>query len=196
MKRNSSGLRGGGSGHFLQAFIPRAPSPEPRTLSSAGFTLLELMVVLAVLAVTAAIVLPRLPAPEATELKRSARGLAVLLRTIDTEATTRKTTYRLTFDLGLEQLRVRELRGGEEAMPGEARLARPVLADGIALEDVRLPRLGTVTSGQVQIDIGPGGLNEFLTVHLLAPAGKQYTVMAFPQTGKVTVSEGYLEKAL
>jgi general secretion pathway protein H len=71
-----------------------------------------------------------------------------------------------------------------------------VLADGIALEDVRLPRLGTVTSGQVQLDVGPGGVNEFLTIHLSSSAGKQWTVMAFPQNGKVTVGEGYIEKAL
>ena len=157
---------------------------------------MELLVVLAVLAAAAAIVLPRLPATDAADLKRSARGVAALLRTIDSEAVTQKSTFRLTFDLGLEQLQVRELRGGEAVMPGDVRLARPVLAEGIALEDVRLPRLGTVTSGHVQLDIGPGGLNEFLTIHLLAPAGKQYTVMAFPQTGKVTVAEGYIEKAL
>lgn len=157
---------------------------------------MELLVVLAMLALTAAIVLPRLPVPEATALKRSARGLAALLRTIDNEATTRKVTYRLTFDLVLEQLRVRELRGGGETMPTDVRLARPVLADGIALEDVRLPRLGTVNIGQVQMDIGPGGLNEFLTIHLRSPAGRQYTVMAFPQAGKVTVAEGYIERAL
>jgi len=161
-----------------------------------GFTLLELLVVLAVLSVMTAIVLPRLPASEATALKRSAKGLAALLRTIDNEATTRKATYRLTFDLGLEQLRVKEMRGGEETAPGDVRLARPVLVEGVAFEDVRMPRLGTVTSGQVQLDVGPGGLNEFLTVHLVSPAGKQWTVMAFPQTGKVTAGEGYVEKAL
>ena len=183
-------VNGKGSGFYRSLII------GPRSLSSAGFTLIELLVVLAVLAMAAAIVLPRLPATEAADLKRSARGMAALLRTIDNEAITKKTTYRLTFDLGLEQLRVREMRGGEETMPGDVRLTRPVLADGIALEDVRLPRLGTVSSGQVQIDIGPGGLNEFLTIHLLSPAGKQFTVMAFPQTGKVTVVEGYIEKAL
>ena len=157
---------------------------------------MELLVVLFVLSLVAAVVLPRLPVPETTALKRAAKGVAALLRIIDTEATTRKTTYRLTFDLGLEQIRVRELRGGEETMPGDAHLTRPVLADSIALEDVRLPRLGTVTSGQVQLDVGPGGLSEFLTIHLESPAGGKYTVMAFPQSGKVTVNEGYVEQAL
>ncbi len=198
---SGSGLRAQGSGPAVQSvlnllsvscFQPPAPSPQP----SAGFTLLELLVVLAVLSMVAAIVLPRLPVPEAKALQRSAKGVAALLRTIDNEATTSKTTYRLTFDLGLEQLRVKELRGGEEVAPTDAHLVRPVLAEGIALEDVRLPRLGTVSSGQVQLDIGPGGLNEFLTIHLAAPAGAKYTVMAFPQTGKVKVSEGYLEQAL
>lgn len=157
---------------------------------------MELLVVLAVLLLLAGVVLPRLPVPEATELKRSARGVAALLRTIDNEATTSKLTYRLIFDLGQEQLLVREMRGGEERLPTDVRLTRPILAQGIALEDVRLPRLGTVTSGQVQMDIGPGGLSEFLTIHLQSPAGKQYTVMAFPQNGKVTAAEGYIVRAL
>jgi general secretion pathway protein H len=200
---NEQGQGSGGKGQGLTASLPAVDScrslplvPCPLPLFSSGFTLLELLVVLAVMAMAAAIVVPRLPTSEATALKRSARGVAALLRSIDNEATTRKTTYRLTFDLGLEQLRVKELQGGEEAAPNDVRLARPVLAEGIAIEDVRLPRLGTVTSGQVQVEIGPGGLSEYLTVHLVSPAGKQFTVMAFPQTGKVTVNEGYLEKAL
>jgi general secretion pathway protein H len=170
---------------------------DPRSsILEAGFTLMELLVVLAVLAVAAAVVLPRLPATEQTDLQRSARRVAALLRTLDLEATTRKVPYRLIFDLGLEQVRVKEVRNGEEVAPGDVRLTRPVLAERIAIEDVRLPRLGTVSSGQVQLDLGSRGLNDFLTIHLVAPSGAQWTVMAFPQNGKVTVSEGYIEKAL
>lgn len=152
--------------------------------------------VLAVMAITAAIVIPRLPMPEATELRRSARGMAALLRTVDNEAVTRKVTYRITFDMVMEQVTVREMRGGEESMPKDVRLSRPVLSEHVAIEDVRLPRLGTVASGQVQLDIGPAGLSEFITIHLQSPDGNKYTVMAFPQTSKVTVVEGYIERAL
>ncbi|MBU5614271.1 pilus assembly FimT family protein [Geomonas azotofigens] len=159
----------------------------------AGFTLLELMVVIFIIALAAAIVLPRLPEPESTRLKSSARNLASGLRFLNDQAIITKKVYRLHLHLGENTTRITELSpSGEELQPGDQFMGRRLIEEGIDIEDVNLPTLGVVTEGEVIVPFGPGGVADGVTIHLKG-GEKHYTVTANPSGGKVTVQDGYQE---
>ena len=164
-----------------------------RKTAEAGFTLLELMVVVFILSMAAAIVLPRLPAPEATRLKNSAQNLASGLRFLNDQAIITKKVYRLHLNLGEHSTRITELSPtGDELQPGDQFMSRRLIEEGIEIEDATVPRLGLVTEGEVTVTFGPGGLADGMTIHLKAKE-KHFTIIAYPSGGKVKVLEGYQE---
>ncbi|HEY5974837.1 MAG TPA: hypothetical protein VIU41_08855 [Geobacteraceae bacterium] len=155
------------------------------------------MVVLVVLALAAALVVPRLPDSEATALRSSARNLAATLRYLGERSVTAKTGYRLHLDLAANTATVmKRLASGDEVTPDDTMLSRRILAQGITLARVQTPRLGQVTSGEVLVDFGARGLAEFLVVQLQGSHGTAYTITGYPDGGKVTVEPGKPEERL
>ncbi len=159
----------------------------------AGFTLMELMVVIFIIALAAGIVLPRLPEPEGARLKSSARNLASGIRFLNDQAIITKKVYRLHLELGENTTRITELSPtGDEMQPQDQFMGRRLVEEGIDIEDVSVGSRGVVNEGEVVIPFGPSGLGDGVTIHL--KAGKaQFTVIAYPSGGKVTVQEGYQE---
>jgi len=154
-------------------------------------------VVIVVIAIAAALVAPRLPAAEGLELQRSARALGASLRYLEERAVAGKTPYRLRLNMADNSIRItRRTPSGEEAPPDDRFFSREILGRRIVISDVTTSRLGKVTEGEVILDIGGGGLTEFLTIHLAAPGGSAYTVAALPGNGRVKVLEGYTEVTL
>jgi general secretion pathway protein H len=155
------------------------------------------MVVVALLALTAALVLPRLPASESSNLRSSARSLAATLRYLEEQAVTAKTVYRLHLNLTDQSISVMKRQpSGDEVPPDDPFFSHKLLTGGISLTDVQTERLGTVRNGEVLIDFGSRGLAEFLTVHLQNAAGESFTVTGFPGSGKVQLMDGYKEVSL
>lgn len=176
--------------------FPRAQSLEPRACSS-GFTLLELLVVMVLISIMAAMVVPRLPSTESMALKSSARSIAALLRYLGERSSASKNVYRLHVNISENTIKVtRKLPSGEEAPPDDPLLSRKVLESGIAIVDLQSPRLGTVTEGEILLDFGAAGLSEFLTIHLNSPQGESFTVAGYPASGKVKLLAGYQELTL
>lgn len=164
---------------------------------NAGFTLLELLVVIVIIAVSAALVAPRLPGAESAELRSSARGLAATLRYLEERSVSGKLAYRLRLNISAGTIRVtRKMASGDEVPPDDRLLTREILASRITITDVSTPRLGKVSEGEVIIDFGGAGLTEFLTVHLASASGKAFTVAAFPNNGRVKTLAGYEELTL
>ncbi len=160
-----------------------------------GFTLLELVVVLALLALAAALVVPRLPSMQESRLRASARQLSAQLRYLDERAVAGKIPYRLRVNLDEQKIDVvRKNAIGEEVLPEDPFLLRSPLQEGIIVRDLRTERLGTISSGTVSISYGPGGLSESLLIHLAIPGGSNITVQALPVSGIVRIAEGYLEE--
>lgn len=160
----------------------------PRSL---GFTLIELIVVLFIISITAALVVPRLPAPDSMELKNSARNLASTLRYLGERSVASKNIYRLHINISDNSIKVtRKLSTGDEMPPEDPMLARNPLGSGIVITDFESPRLGKVAEGDVRIDFGAGGLSEFMTVHLSSPDGQSFTIVGYPQGGKVKIFPG------
>ena len=162
-----------------------------------GFTLIEMMVVVAILSVVMLLVLPRLPSSDASNLRTSARSLAATIRYLGENSVTGRIPYRLHLNIADSAVTIaRKTADGSEAPPDDIFLNKRILNDGIEIEAIQTPRMGTVKEGEVLVDFGTAGLTEFISIHLRASGGGQFTVTAFPGNGKVRVYEGYQEVEL
>jgi prepilin-type N-terminal cleavage/methylation domain-containing protein len=162
---------------------------------NSGFTLIEIAVVLAIIGMVALLVMPRLPSSEQENLKISARTLASSLRYVQERATTSRTNYYFNLSPGTDSAGFSEIGGdGAAKEPTDPLLQKPPVKKGIQIADVVVPRLGKMQDGQLRLDVGMGGLRDFVTIHLRSSEGSFWTVMAFPAGGKVKVYEGYQEQ--
>lgn len=162
--------------------------------SQTGFTLIEIVVVMVIISMVLLLVLPRLPSSDQENLKISARTLASTLRYMQERAATTRTGYYLTLAPGTESVKIVEVGSdGSTKEPSDPLLQKTPVKEGVVVADVRIPRLGKVSDGQLRLDVGMGGVRDFITIHLRSATGQFWTVMAFPSGGKVKVYEGYLE---
>jgi general secretion pathway protein H len=171
-----------------------AASLALRKGSRAGFTLIEIAVVLVIIGMVTLLVLPRLPSSDGENLKISARTLASALRYLQERAATSGTGYYLALVPGTDSVKIVEIGAdGSDKDPSDPMLQKSPVKKGIIVADVRIPRLGKVSDGQLRLNVGMAGIRDFVTIHLRSPDGEFWTVMAFPSGGKVKVYEGYLE---
>lgn len=162
--------------------------------SRAGFTLIEIAVVMAIIGMLMLLVVPKLPSSDQENLKISARTLASTLRYIQERAATSRTGYYITLAPGTEELKFSEVvADGSAREPSDPLLQKSPVKEGIIIADVRIPRLGKVVDGQLRVDVGVAGVRDFVTIHLRSAAGQFWTVMLFPSGGKVKAYEGYHE---
>lgn len=178
----------------LPAICSHATRQRRKNRCEAGFTLIEIVVVMVIIGMVMMLVLPRLPASDQENLKISARTLASTLRYLQERAATSRTGYYLALTPGTETVKIFELGSdGSSKEPSDPLLQKSPVKEGVVVTDVRIPRLGKISDGQLRLDIGMGGVRDFVTIHLRSAEGKFWTVMAFPSGGKVKAYEGYLE---
>jgi general secretion pathway protein H len=179
------------------AIALHAPIIQQKRYSRKGFTLIEIVVVMAIIGMVMLLVIPKLPSSDQENLKISARTLASTLRYIQERGATSRTGYHITLEPGTGSVKVSELGAdGSPREPSDPLLHKSPLKEGVLVADVRIPRLGKVMDGQLRIDVGVSGVRDFVTIHLRSAEGKFWTVMAFPSGGKVKSYEGYLEDPL
>ncbi len=163
---------------------------------SSGFTLIELIVVLLVLAIGASFLAPRLRDPDATALASSAARLATTARYLYDEAAYQRLPMRLNFDLDNQTYFVTVLGGDPDApefVPVSDGLAKPTtLPDAVVFRDVVLPAVGTVSEGIVFAQFSPDGWADPLVVHLRGRAGGDATMAIDPLTGRTRVADRYV----
>jgi len=176
------------------------PSPQrcrARRLDAAGFTLLELTLVLIIMAAVFALVIPRLRDPGRTALEAQSHHLVLTFRLLRSEAVLNSAAYRLNYDLDQQRYWV---------TPGDAavdltQFARDIgaLARGTRLErpvailDVVLPTLaGKVAQGQIYTVFYPDGSIDPTVIHL-ANGREAYTLWLNPMNGHLSMDTGYRE---
>ena len=142
-----------------------------------------MMVVIVIIAIAAALVIPRLPSPRGSRLKSSARNLASGIRFLNDQAIITKGVFRLKLNITENSTAIVKLSAlGDELPPDDQFMSRTLIEEGIS----------KISEGEVVIPFGPGGNADCVTIHLKG-GERHYTIIAYPSGGKVRVEEGYQE---
>ncbi len=129
-----------------------------------GFTLVELLVVLTILAIGAAYAAPKLVVGETAELKGSARRLLHTIRRLSDEAVFKKEKRILTIDLNAGEYWEGDGRN-------KARLPSGVFVSGVVIGTEEVHR------GAVSITCFPSGLRDEASIQLARGGGTGYTIV-------------------
>ena len=138
-----------------------------------GYTLLELIVVIFLLSLLAAVIFPSMRGLGKKSVASEAKKMASLLRYLNDSAIYTKQTYFLKFDLG-EGLISWKGPDGERAEKMKT------------LAGVRLPSKGEVKEGQVTVFFGPLGIRENIEISL-KDKNESMRVMLNPVSGRVKI---------
>jgi general secretion pathway protein H len=153
------------------------PSPEKyRPSVTAGFTLIELIVVLFIISLTAAIVFPSFYSLGERRIASDANKIASLLRYLNDTAIYTKETYSLKFNLRDDAISWKGPEGEKQE-------------DIKSLSSLYLPSKGQIKEGEVTIFFGPLGAAENIEVRLKDKT-KDMTVSFSPISGRAKISEG------
>jgi general secretion pathway protein H len=169
-----------------------------RTPTQAGFTLIEIGLVLLIISIVVALVVPRFRDQSHAELISQARKLATTFRFLQQEAILNGRVYRLNFDL--DQQRYFVTSAEVTAEPGgfsreTGILARDVtLPSGLQISDVDIPMVtGKVYEGVAFTHFFPDGYVDSTVVHL-GNGMEEYTLyVPQPLTGRVYVASGHID---
>jgi general secretion pathway protein H len=142
----------------------------------AGFTLLELIVVIFVISLLLAILFPSFYGLEGRSLKSDARRIASLLRYLNDSAISTKVTYPLKFDLK-EQTLSWKGPDGEKTEKFES------------LYSLRLPSKGELKEGEITVFFGPLGIQESIAIYLKDDEEKGMTVALNSLSGRTKIME-------
>jgi prepilin-type N-terminal cleavage/methylation domain-containing protein len=160
----------------------------------AGFTLLELAVVLFIIGLTVTLVAPRLGGLRGMRLKSEVRRLAGRIAFISDKAASNKLVMRLTFDLDGNRYFVSQLdpyAAMPTFVPDSQSGAAPIrLPSGVRLRDVTVENIGTVSRGMTSCNFYPEGYGDATIIHLDDEWGEVFTLAIDPLTGRVAIARG------
>lgn len=157
-----------------------------------GFTLLELLAVIAILATALLLVFPKIHLFEDYTLNAEARRVAGLFRYAQESASARKMYYRLWFYPEKEAIEIESSSDGIEFKKMEESFLKGLtLKSGIDMMDIVLATLGKVNEGRVAVIFSPSGGAEPFNIHL--KMGQRLLTIGYnPYSGKVKVLKGYV----
>jgi general secretion pathway protein H len=172
--------------------------PSDRLRGQAGFTLIEIGLVLLIMGVVLALVVPRFRDQGHAQLISQTRKLAAMVRFLQQEAILNGRVYRLNFDLDQQHYFVTSAEEGEEASAFEREsgiLAKDVtMPDPVRVADVDVPLVtGKVYEGVALAHFYPDGYVDPLVVHI--DNGQEVYTLYVPDglTGRAYVASGYLD---
>ena len=170
---------------------------------SAGFTLIELTMVILVIGIVGALVLPRFGGLlDRQQMRRTVNVMRGMVRQLHAKAALTKRVYRLTFDLDEQKLAVCYL----ESLPAtgsddDVCVAEPsremrgyAMPDAVQLLDVVTFDGKKVREGTVMTHFHPTGQAEPSVVHLQTPDEAHVTLFIEALAGRVKVVYGYAER--
>ena len=178
----------------------RRGNPPP---AAAGFTLVELTLVILVIGIVGALVLPRFGGLlDRQQARRTVNVLRGMVRQLHAKAALTKRVYRLTFDLDGQRVTVCYLQSLPAAAPGDtacvAESSREmrgyVMPRAVRLLDVVSFSGEKIREGTAVTHFHPTGLAEPSVVHLQTAGEAHITLFIEPLAGRVKVVRGYAER--
>jgi len=159
----------------------------PRLRSSEGFTLIEMLIVLFLLAGVLAIVLPRVVIGE--DLSSTGRKFIGTLRTLQGLASTGQKPVKLYLDLDQGTYWARVVDGKEEKLPLDAAWATPrSLPETIRFSEISV-RQDKRTYGRIDLSFFPNGRIDPVTVYLTDRSNNLLVLTVDSLTGAIRTSE-------
>ncbi|HUT55615.1 MAG TPA: prepilin-type N-terminal cleavage/methylation domain-containing protein [bacterium] len=153
-----------------------------------GFTLIEMMIVVMVIGIIAAIVVPRLGVLDMVQLRSSARTLAGTIRLTYATAVVNRQPYRICFDLEGQSYRIQQKSGDEYVDAPDPLLTPRVLPEPVVIKRVQV--MDRLCEGYCQecLYFTPGGYVEDAAIYLgLENDDPVFTVFTRPMTGRAVI---------
>ena len=162
--------------------------------SSAGFTMLEMLIVLFLLTVVVVVVLPRISLDE--DLSSTGRKLIGVLRTFQGLAATSQQQVKLYFDLDQGTYWMMMVEGKEERLPLDPAWKTPrSLPESVRLTEVSVGQ-DKHFSGRVDISFFANGRIEPVTMYLMDTKNNLLGLAVDSLTGGIRVSDERLDPPL
>lgn len=162
----------------------------------AGFTLLELTLVIAIIMVMLGLAIPRLRDTSTAELKSQSHRLAMTFKLVRDEAILQGIPFQINFDLDEQRYWITSadpLGGDNVATSTLGRLARGFSLDrDVGIADVMLPLAGAkVNQGRIYTVFYPDGTVDPTVIHL-ASDSQAYTLHLNPMNSRLEMTPGYV----
>ncbi len=175
------------------------PVVRDRLAAPRGFTLMELAVVLAVMALLAAISYPKLQHWMEAPLHKGARQMTAVIEQLHERAVMTRQIHRLRLEVAGDRYWMEILQRTEETEEFVALRPERSLPTGVWLRDLVTAQEVTVTNGEAAIYFYPIGRLDRVVLHLEQRDGAlvedELSLIPHPLTGRVTIAEGYVEFA-
>lgn len=164
---------------------------------STGFTLIELVVVMALMVLLIGITYPLLERWTEGALRKSGRQLTAEIERLYERAVVTRQIYRLQFDIGTDRYQPEVLQLVDGAMVFVSLSEQDALPAGVRVRDLVTAQQVKYTDGQASLYFYPIGRLDAVIIHLEQRSGMQtggtLSVVPHPLTGRVTVSAGDVE---
>ena len=159
--------------------------------ASTGFTILEIIIVLFLLAGLLGIVLPRISLDE--NLGSVGRRMVGTVRSLQSLAMTTQKTVRLYIDIDRGSYWPVILDGNQEKIPVEAAWATPLsLPAAIRVSDILVTQ-GKKELGRVELSFYPTGRIDPATMHFVDARNNILAIAIEPVTGAIRMSDERIE---
>lgn len=163
---------------------------------SGGFTLIELVIVIAIIGVLAGMLVPRLPDITAARLKSSSRKLSGVISYLYDRAAATQIVLRLTFDMEKNEYYISLLNTDNQFEETSFTFARRTsLPDSVKVSETRTSAQGRINKGKAFVHFFPSGYVERAVIHLKDDSDREMTLITSPLTGRVRILEGYHDVA-
>jgi len=161
--------------------------------SEAGFTLIELMVVMLLISIVLAVAIPRFEGGAFQDpVKKLSRWMINTVRSLRSAAIQKQKTQSLVIDLSNNRMWLVNEDMDEEAMAAAADNALALPA-AIRFVDVQFPHQDAVTSGTTEVRFYPAGYADHALIHLETEDAQRFTYLVEPLLTKVKLIETWIE---
>jgi len=162
---------------------------------SAGFTLVELIVVVFLLGAFFSVAMPRVLKTGDMSLRSASRGIVTTIRHIYSKAIFEKRVYKLSFDIDTGEYWAEFLEENQFRLEEDSASGFRKLPSGVFFSDIQTERTqGKIGSGRdAFILFLPTGIVDSAVIHLRTGEDNFFTLSTNPYTGATKIFDEYVE---